>query len=462
VLLFASLLLTVLLVVAAFAVDLGLAREIQRQNQGGADASSLAGVQNLPAANPGSCVAGDPRSVAADYAARSISDGSSTPPVLIATNAPAIPSDGPGCVYQVGDATVTVTTPYVEPGSPIAPADLINVQICQSSMSVFASVIGHTGSRVCRRATARRVENSVGVGVIALNSACNGISGIDGTGGGGQPVNLRVTNGGAVISNASNGGSCDSLVASGHPKISAGEVLLADTCSGGPPDCGGILVPDPSVPGSTAPQLVQGAGQTPDPLAGLPTPTPPAAIGSCKTVAKVMICTPGSYPSGMTITSTTPVCLDPGLYYVDTGIHVSGNGTITACPQTTNPITGVTTPPSSVDTGSGILLYLDSGGIIFNGSATIGLPPPDIAPWKGVSIFAAHGNTSTVMINGTNGPGLGSIYVPDGIVNTRGTADVVINGLLIGSQILYGGTSVTTVNVPSDGPKLAPDIGLEE
>ena len=57
---------------------------------------------------------------------------------------------------------------------------------------------------------------------------------------------------------------------------------------------------------------------------------------------------------------------------------------------------------------------------------------------------------------------MGSVYAPDGIVNTRGTSNVVINGLLIGSQILYGGTSMTTVNVPSDGPKLAPDIGLEE
>ena len=459
-LLFASLLLTVLLIVAAFAVDLGLAREVQRQNQGGADASSLAGVQNLPAPNPTSCIAGDPRSVAADYAARSISDGSSATPTLVATNAPATPGDGPGCVYQVGGATVTVTTPYVEPGSPIPPADLLNVQICQSSMEVFSGVMGHGARQVCRRATARRVENSVGVGVIALNPACNGISGIDGTGGGGQPVNLEVTNGGAVISNASNGGSCDSLAASGHPKISAGEVLLADTCTGGPPDCGGILVPDPSIPGSSAPQLVQGAGQTPDPLAGLPTPIQPTVVGSCKKVAGVMTCLPGWYPSGMTITST--VCLNPGLYFVDGGMHISGNGTITACPQTTNPLTGVTTPPSSVDTGSGILLYLDTGGIIFNGTATIGLPPPDIAPWKGVSIFAAHGNTSTVTINGTNGSGLGSVYAPDGIVNTRGTSNVVINGLLIGSQILYGGTSMTTVNVPSDGPKLAPDIGLEE
>jgi hypothetical protein len=64
----------------------------------------------------------------------------------------------------------------------------------------------------------------------------------------------------------------------------------------------------------------------------------------------------------MSITST--VCLDPGLYYLDGGMHISGNGTITACPQTTNPLTGVTTPPSSVDTGSGILLYLDELRIV--------------------------------------------------------------------------------------------------
>ena len=453
-LLWAALVLSVLMIVAAFAVDLGLAREVQRQNQGGADAASLASAQNLPAPDPTACVAGDPRSVAAQYAAKSISDGASAPQTLVATNPPPSSGDGPACVYQVGGATVTVTTPYVEPGSTIPPEDLVNVQICQDSISVFASLLGQGSNHVCRIATARRVTNTVGVGVIALNSACNGISGIDGTGGGGAPVNLEV-NGGAVISNASNGGSCDSLNASGHPRISASEVLLADTCTGGPPDCGGILIPDPYT-GDPAPQLLQNAGQTPDPLAGTPTPMQPSGYGTCSSTT----CTPGWYPSGFSVNHT--VCLNPGVYYIDGGMRIAGNGTVTSCPQTTNPITGITTPPSSADTGSGVMVYLNTGGITFNGTATIGLVPPDIDPWKGISIFAAHGNTSTLTINGTNGPGLGSVYAPDGVVNTRGTANVVINGLLIGSQILYGGTSTTTVNVPSDGPKLAPDIGLEQ
>lgn len=93
--------------------------------------------------------------------------------------------------------------------------------------------------------------------------------------------------------------------------------------------------------------------------------------------------------------------LAPGVYCVDGGFSVSGGTAIL---------------------GDGVLIYLQSGDISWNGGATLNLHAMDDGEWAGMLIYQAVGNTNMATINGDSGSHFtGTIFVPDAEVQINGT-----------------------------------------
>lgn len=114
--------------------------------------------------------------------------------------------------------------------------------------------------------------------------------------------------------------------------------------------------------------------------------------------------------------------------------------------------------------GDGLVFYFINGGMQFTGNAGLTISAPDAGnclgtagdpsascTYKGVAIFAARTNTSTIEVRGNGGDAVtGLIYALRGTVQARGggtTADeTVVNGQIISNQVLGNGNGSFKVN----------------
>jgi hypothetical protein len=123
-------------------------------------------------------------------------------------------------------------------------------------------------------------------------------------------------------------------------------------------------------------------------------------------------------------------------------------------------------------TGATSWEYL-SGQIAINDStkSAIVLNPPTNGTYAGISIFLAHGNTSTIntAMNANGSLTSGTIYAPDGSINApHGNVDITINGQLIVQSITIKGgggpkNTALQINPPAGTPSITTnDIGLEQ
>ncbi|MDQ1402186.1 MAG: hypothetical protein QOG03_502 [Actinomycetota bacterium] len=154
-----AMLLVVIMIMAAFVIDLGNARQVRRQNQASSDASALAGAQELPG------VVNIVATKLERYAATAMFDG--TPPA-----APAALCAGTTCTYTYTDGSVlTVTTPY-DAGAGLK-TSLVFVKTCRPTTRFFAQFAGQNSPTVCRSAVARNIlGKALGkIGVIALEQS---------------------------------------------------------------------------------------------------------------------------------------------------------------------------------------------------------------------------------------------------------------------------------------------------
>ena len=200
------------------------------------------------------------------------------------------------------------------------------------------------------------------------------------------------------------------------------QILRGGGCSG----CSSATVYCPTCasqwqPGSYYPSL-------PDPLRSLAAPPVPATIGSCSGAA----CTPGRYPSGLSLTS--PTTLGAGIYYIEGDLSLSGSASVTCAA----PCSG------------GLLLYIADGSVSLTGQSSVNLPAMSFGVYKGIVLFQARSNARPIKIAGNAGSGTpirfdGIIYAPSSIQVTLATGSstftakaVVAQNLKVSSTAIIG------------------------
>ncbi|MCJ7584745.1 MAG: pilus assembly protein TadG-related protein, partial [Anaerolineales bacterium] len=174
--------------------------------------------------------------------------------------------------------------------------------------------------------------------------------------------------------------------------------------------------------GHVTPPPVTGAQQFPYPPEYIfPTPTCSGAGSAIKSGQNATL-SPGSYssfpPSGLG--GVKNFTLQSGIYCVGSEWRVNGNETWT---------------------GQNVLIYMVSGGITWNGNATINLDAPDSGDYKGLLIYLPLTNSSTVTINGNSGSHFtGTFLAPAAPISVLGTGSA--NGFhsqVIGYTVELGG-----------------------
>jgi hypothetical protein len=172
-------------------------------------------------------------------------------------------------------------------------------------------------------------------------------------------------------------------------------------------------------------EISGGAIVNPTPLGGFPqieTPVipPPSCSGSSTQNSGTGVITPGNtadfnFHGG----SWT---LQPGIYCVDGGFSVNSSTTIT---------------------GHNVLIYVKTGDISWNGSATLNLDAPDDCEYANMLIYQDPGNTNMATINGGSGSTFsGTMFIPSAEVQINGTGSADgFHSQVIGNIVDMSGTA---------------------
>jgi type II secretory pathway pseudopilin PulG len=163
----------------------------------------------------------------------------------------------------------------------------------------------------------------------------------------------------------------------------------------------------------------------PDPLRSLAPPAKPAGGGCSGSV-----CNPGFY-SG-TLSRTSDTTLNPGIYYLNNGISVSGSASLTCAGSC----------------AGGVMLYIAGGSVSLTGGSTINLPAPSSGTYKGIVIFQARTDSNPVKIAGNAGSSTpitfgGIIYVPNSTQVTLATGTATLTAKAIVAQNIKVSSPVT-------------------
>jgi hypothetical protein len=410
-----ALCLTVMMLMSAFVIDLGNARQVASQSQAGVDAAALAAAQSTPAA---AIATTDPVfALAAEYAAESLFDGTIPDPVSTGCDVAS-----KTCHFTIGSGTeqvrLTVTHPYsMGPGRP--PADrLVYVESCRTEEAMFGRLVGNSGFEVCRSAVARRVSGTFirDVGVLALEQG-PGCVGFDLRG---SVASSLTVSPGSVIANCE--GNPPNNYAGSGAAIDASRFYSVGACE-----------PAARCVGNSNTPIEQLELPVPDPLADLPEPAPTDPTFTHLTVAAY---------------NALP-CLD-GLYRV---IGTGGVDVLPTCP------------------GGTTFTYLAEAGVSTNLKTIVRQQAPTTGPYAGISLFLGRSNESVVQWNGNSQAEIhyrGTVYVPAGSIDWGGNIDVFITGQVIAQRfLLHGGggpkNAGFVVTLPDDPlpTEKVPDIGLE-
>jgi Flp pilus assembly protein TadG len=144
------------------------------------------------------------------------------------------------------------------------------------------------------------------------------------------------------------------------------------------------------------------------------TPTMPSSNGTSTTSNGVTKYTAGNWPSGITFSGTNT--LAAGTYYIGSNVIIDSGASIS---------------------GTGVTLYMASGGINSNSTATINLTAPSSGSTAGMLIWEADGNSATVNLNaGTNSSLGGAIYLPSGQLTLNGDSTVTSYGMIYANSVM--------------------------
>jgi hypothetical protein len=395
--------LTVLLGVAAIAVEGGMALTERRRAQDVADAAALAAAADLFAhyqTNQGLDVGGTGAASALSVAAANGYSNDGAQSTVTVRVAPAPPVRG--------DVTITDSSGDLKPG-------YAEVTVRFNEPRFFSAIWGQGTIPIQARAVARGTWSVVNYGVLLLNPSGSGALTATGSG------TLTVTGTSVVVDSNDPGGA----VADGGAILTAVSFDLAgrpgDSTSGGGQFNGTIHSGFPSIP---------------DPLAYLAPPDPSSL--------------PLESSQTLKITGSQPVTLSPGLY--KGGIQDSGNGNLTLQPGIYYMQGGgfsITGQGSVV--GNGIMIYnaplTHSDSIDLNGQGSVNITPMTSGPYQGISFFQDRSASVPVSVTGNGKVNMsGTFYAASASVKLtgNGTGDVIGSQYISYSLSLHGNGSMST------------------
>jgi hypothetical protein len=119
-----------------------------------------------------------------------------------------------------------------------------------------------------------------------------------------------------------------------------------------------------------------------------------------------------------------------GVKYLESGVYCVNNGDFRL-------------NASDYLEGHDVFIWMDKGGVTWNGSATIKLYAPDTGPYKGLLFYFPITNSSSITINGdSNSEFEGTILAPAAPITINGTGGATgLSGQVIGYTVDLGGTS---------------------
>lgn len=397
---------TLLFVLAALVVDLGLARDTRRESQNAADAAALAAV-NVLYPSTGKCTDGtatpatgcksDAASAAKTYAEKNFKISAadwatcSTPPTgfsKVGTYPQCISIDGVG-------KHVWVVMPHHE------------------VKFGFGTVTGASSAEI--GSAARAVVAAGGVsncGLCLLGTGSHVIQNGDVT-----------VNGTSVQTN----GSLSTQQNNGHVTVTGGTVSVQNTANGN-------ILPTP---------VNTGAGTLADPLAGIALPEPSNSWMNVPAGTKTNICTqgPGFYNSPTIANNCT---LTTGIYIITGTLGLAGQKSINATAGVTLYFAcGTASSPRKCLPGASNLGEA-GGSMTFAGQATLSIHPPASGLTKGLSIVSDRWNNSELELRGNGGSTVsGTIYAASGSLGFRGNGTGSMDSLVVVKDLTFKGNPST-------------------
>jgi hypothetical protein len=348
------------------------------------------------------------------------------------------------CTATVNGVQLTVTSPYPAANTSykgIPSYNLIYVKACEPTPTFFARVAGQSSPTVCRDAVARR-QNSTGgydFGLVALDdSECGALTFS------GNSETVLSSNGAVMVrSDCTDSTPAGALDATGTSwELTAAFIGVVGNSTLNPCD------PLAGNTSCTSTMPTEGIPYFDDPLGDLPAlsdQTPTRNNAACSGTLQ-----PGRYPSNCKIQNGN-VNIEPGIYQFDDGFEMNGGDLV--CVDTAT--------ATCADTG--ILIWIKGGFLKLNGNGRVYLPPYQVAPYAGLSVWQTSTADST--INGTNDFNLGTIYMPNNHLKANGTggsSEVNITGMVVTKTVEISGTFDFNILVPLDAPSIPnpDDLGL--
>ena len=318
---------------------------------------------------------------AADSAAASAATAYAVGNTGSATQAKAVASSY-GFVHGTDGVTVTVNRPPIS-GSYLGNSNAVEVIISGTRTANFSSIISSDSGTITARAVGLASGNGSGC-VLALDTTASGADTETGT----TDVKL---NGCSLYDNSNNSSSALRIV--GAATLTAQSVNVV----------GGIS-------GQSAITTTQGTytGVTPavDPYAGVAMPAATGALDT--TCCNDGTYSPGIYKNGMKLTAHANVTLNPGTYYLQGDLDISGNSSLTG--------TGVTLVFTSSNGNS-------YAGATINGGANVSLTAPTSGTFSGIAMFGDRNmplGTQYTFNGGSTQNIIGAVYLPRASVKYAG------------------------------------------
>lgn len=391
----AALSMTILLGFLAFVTDVGLLLRQKRLIQTAADSAAIAAAAELSNGIPAARAA-----ALTDASQNGVTNGSGG--VTITVNNP--PSSGP-------NASSTGKALYAE------------VIISKPQQTFFMNAY-HIGSlTVSARAVAKAV--AANACLWALNTAAGKGVDIGGT------TQLSLPNCG-IIDNAAGS---TALNVGGSAQLSAKFVDVAGTVSG-----------SSNISNTTS--VTTGMTAQSDPLASkVSPPTNPGACTSLNVTSSQTIGpTSGSSIcySSLSVQSGATATLNPGIYYINGSLSVSGG--------------------ASLQGTGGVTFYITNGGSVsITGGATMNLTAPTSGSLSGILFYQDPADTQTFKFaGGTAGTINGIFYIPTAQLNLNGGSGQTLNVDLVVGNLNVTGNSFLNSYVPLTGASSLSDPVLTE
>lgn len=427
--------LSLLLGVAALAVDGGMLLEDRRHVQAAADAAALAAAADLFANYPVNQGA-DP-------------NGTAKASALTTANANGFSNDGTQSIVTVNISPRNYQAgPHA--GTPLPPG-YAEVIVQYNAGRLFSGVFGSGVIPVRGRAVARGIWGPSSDGVVLLNLQVSGAFSSNSSGGLSVDGGFRVNSSSSTALNISGG-----IVTASQFHFNQAIKPLSSS----------VLSLFLGLGGSSP--AIQYEAAIPDPLRYLPDPDP-AALGltlqgqNRSITSGIVNLYPGVYSGGINISGGAIAILHansdgtPGIYFLQGGgLTVSGPSYLIMAAGET----------------AGVMIYNDwssnSDAITLSGSGSATIQPPAFGLYKGISIFQKRGTLTTaappITLSGSGSMNVtGTVYAAYANVAMSGSAGVNnMGGQLIADTLTLSGSAAITINRGTEPIANTRQFGLVE